>query len=138
MRSASSGGYDDGIDEFLDSPNGQDYIKNYLEMLEDSFKNDFVYQTNMQEIDSYVAADNFDALDEFAEKAGIDGVSNGRELAVKSYEFAESCQGMHTIAHAWIIWWEFRFGSSYVSFGWAVTRRYSWFDCVPIVDRRAQ
>ena len=32
MRSASSGGYDDGIDEFLDSPNGQDYIKNYLEM----------------------------------------------------------------------------------------------------------
>lgn len=83
MRSASSGGYDDGIDEFLDSPNGQDYIKNYLEMLEDSFKNDFVYQTNMQEIDSYVAADNFDALDEFAEKAGIDGVSNGRELAEK-------------------------------------------------------
>ena len=83
MRSASSGGYDDGIDEFLDSPNGQDYIKDYLEMLEDSFKGDFVYQTNMQEIDSYVAADNFDALDEFAEKAGIDGVSNGRELAEK-------------------------------------------------------
>jgi len=81
MRSASSGGYDDGIDEFLDSPNGQDYIKNYLEMLEDSFKDDFTYQTNMQEIDSYVAADNFDALDEFAEK--IDGVSNGRELAEK-------------------------------------------------------
>jgi hypothetical protein len=35
----------------------------------------------MQEIDSYVAADNFDALDEFAEK--VDGVSNGRELAEK-------------------------------------------------------
>ena len=83
MRSASSGGYDDGIDEFLDSPNGQDYIKDYLEMLEDSFKDDFVYQTNMQDISSYVAADNFDALDEFAEKAGIDGVSNGRELAEK-------------------------------------------------------
>lgn len=83
MRSASSGGYDDGIDEFLDSPNGQDYIKDYLEMLEESFKENFTYQTNMQEIDSYVAADNFDALDEFAEKAGIDGVSNGRELAEK-------------------------------------------------------
>ena len=83
MRSASSGGYDDGIDEFLDSPNGQDYIKNYLEMLEEGFKENFTYQTNMQDISSYVAADNFDALDEFAEKAGIDGVSNGRELAEK-------------------------------------------------------
>ena len=81
MRSASSGGYDDGIDEFLDSPNGQDYIKDYLENLEENFKDDFTYQTNMQEIDSYVAADNFDALDEFAEK--VDGVSNGRELAEK-------------------------------------------------------
>ena len=83
MRSASSGGYDDGIDEFLDSPNGQDYIKDYLESLEENFKDDFTYQTNMQEISSYVAADNFDALDEFAEKAGIDGVSNGRERAEK-------------------------------------------------------
>ena len=83
MRSASSGGYDDGIDEFLDSPNGQDYIKDYLEMLEEGFKENFTYQTNMQDISSYVAADNFDALDEFAEKAGIDGVSNGRELAEK-------------------------------------------------------
>jgi len=81
MRSASSGGYDDGIDEFLDSPNGQDYINDYLEMLEDSFKDDFTYQTNMQDISSYVAADNFDALDEFAEK--VDGVSSGRELAAK-------------------------------------------------------
>lgn len=83
MRSASSGGYDDGIDGFLDSPDGQDYINNYLEMLEENFKNDFTYQTNMQDISSYVAADNFEALDEFAEKAGIDGVSNGRELAEK-------------------------------------------------------
>jgi len=81
MRSASSGGYDDGIDEFLDSPNGQDYIKNYLEGLEENFKENFTYSTNMQDIDSYVAADNFDALDEFAKE--IDGVSNGRELAEK-------------------------------------------------------
>ena len=81
MRSASSGGYDDGIDEFLDSPNGQDYIKDYLEMLEDSFKDDFTYQTNMQGIGSYVADDNFVALDKIAEE--IDGVSSGRELAEK-------------------------------------------------------
>ena len=81
MRSASSGGYDDGIDEFLDSPNGQDYINDYLEMFEENFKQDFTSNTNMQDIGSYVAADNFDALDEFAEK--VDGVSNGRELAEK-------------------------------------------------------
>ena len=81
MRSASSGGYDDGIDEFLDSPNGQYYINDYLEMFEENFKQDFTSNTNMQDIGSYVAADNFDALDEFAEK--VDGVSNGRELAEK-------------------------------------------------------
>ena len=81
MRSASSGGYDDGIDEFLNSQDGQAYIKDYLEMFEEGFKNDFTYQTNMQDISSYVAADNFDALDEFAKE--VDGVSSGRELAEK-------------------------------------------------------
>ena len=41
MRDASSGGYDDGIDEFLDSQDGQAYIKNYLEGLEEDFKERF-------------------------------------------------------------------------------------------------
>lgn len=77
MRDASSGGYDDGIDGFLDSQDGQAYIKNYLEMLEDSFKNDFTYQTNMNKISDL----NSKSLDEIAEE--IDGVSSGRELAEK-------------------------------------------------------
>ena len=81
MRDASSGGYDDGIDGFLDSPNGQDYIENYLEGLEENFKENFTYSTNMQDIGSYVADDDFVALDKFAKK--IDGVSSGRELAEK-------------------------------------------------------
>ena len=81
MRDASSSGYDDGIDGFLDSPNGQDYIKNYLEGLEENFKENFTYSTNMKDIGSYVADDDFVALDKFAEE--IDGVSSGRELAAK-------------------------------------------------------
>jgi len=81
MRDASSGGYDDGIDGFLDSQDGQAYINDYLEMFEEDFKNDFTYNTNMQDIGSYVADDDFVALDKFAEK--IDGVSSGRELAEK-------------------------------------------------------
>ena len=81
MRDASSGGYDDGIDGFLDSQDGQAYIKDYLESLEENFKENFTYSTNMEDIGSYVAGDNFVALDFFAEK--IDGVSSGRELAAK-------------------------------------------------------
>ena len=81
MRDASSGGYDDGIDGFLDSQDGQAYINDYLEMFEENFKNDFTYNTNMQDIGGYIANDNFVALDKFAEK--IDGVSSGRELAAK-------------------------------------------------------
>jgi len=81
MRNASSGGYDDGIDGFLDSQDGQAYIKDYLESLEENFKENFTYSTNMEDIGSYVAGDNFVALDKFAEK--IDGVSSGRELAEK-------------------------------------------------------
>lgn len=81
MRDASSGGYDDGIDGFLDSQDGQAYINSYLEMFEENFKNDFTYNTNMQDIGSYVADDNFVALDKIAEE--IDGVSSGRELAAK-------------------------------------------------------
>ena len=112
MRSASSGGYDDGIDEFLDSPNGQDYINDYLENLEENFKENFTYSTNMQDIDSYVAADNFDALDEFAKE--IDGVSNGRELAEKypdgwvatdAYYGETKVFGSEEAAAKWE-WWE--------------------------------
>jgi len=81
MRDASSGGYDDGIEEFLDSQDGQVYIKDYLEELEYDFKESFTYNTNMEDIGSYIAGDNFVALDKFAEM--IDGVSSGRELAAK-------------------------------------------------------
>jgi len=77
MRDASSGGYDDGIDGFLDSQDGQAYINNYLEMFEENFKNDFTYNTNMNKISDL----NSKYLDEIAEE--IDGVSSGRELAAK-------------------------------------------------------
>tara|TARA_R110002111_G_scaffold1006_1_gene7237 strand:+ start:643 stop:3363 length:2721 start_codon:yes stop_codon:yes gene_type:complete len=81
MRDASSGGYDDGIDGFLNSQDGQAYIKDYLESFEENFKENFTYSTNMEDIGSYIAGDNFVALDKIAEK--IDGVSSGRELAAK-------------------------------------------------------
>ena len=81
MRDASSFADDDGIDEFLDSQDGQAYIKDYLEELEYDFKENFTYNTNMEDIGSYIAGDNFVALDKFAEM--IDGVSSGRELAAK-------------------------------------------------------
>ena len=77
MRDASSGGYDDGIDGFLDSQDGQAYINDYLEMFEENFKNDFTYNTNMNKISDL----NSKSLDEIAEE--IDGVSSGRELAEK-------------------------------------------------------
>ena len=77
MRDASSGGYDDGIEEFLDSQDGQVYIKDYLEELEYDFKESFIYNTNMNKISDL----NSKSLDEIAEI--IDGVSNGRELAAK-------------------------------------------------------
>jgi len=77
MRSASSGGYDDGIDGFLDSQDGQAYINSYLEMFEENFKQDFTSNTNMNKISDL----NSKSLDEIAEK--IDGVSSGRELAAK-------------------------------------------------------
>ena len=77
MRDASSGGYDDGIDGFLDSQDGQAYIKDYLEGFEENFKENFTYSTNMNKISDL----NSKSLDEIAEE--IDGVSSGRELAEK-------------------------------------------------------
>ena len=71
------GGYDDGIDGFLDSQDGQAYINNYLEMFEENFKQDFTSNTNMNKISDL----NSKSLDEIAEE--IDGVSSGRELAEK-------------------------------------------------------